>query len=160
MKSQLSLVSCVLAMAAASLHGQTVPPPASVVTTGMIGMAASQTARLNLLNPGVQAPAVGVLCAASVAFEGDDGGVLKTAAVVVAPGKSVGTDLFSDIDLKLIAGERKEIRAVITIPAVVPPPGSSAPASTCTLVPTLEIFNTVTGQTMVALGHAAEVPAN
>jgi hypothetical protein len=37
-----------------------------VKTTAMIGLAQGQTAQLNLLNPGVQAPATGVICTAAV----------------------------------------------------------------------------------------------
>ena len=155
-------LSCALALAAAALSAQTVPVPASVETTAMVGIAEGQTAQLNLLNPGVLAPAVGVLCSANVAFVDATGTVVKTALVMVAPGKSASVAVRSDTDLAIAAGERREIRATIAMPAIVPPPTAAGTATpmipACTLVPTLEIFDTTTGRTMVTLGHTVSVP--
>ncbi len=155
--------TCVLALSACALSAQTVPVPATVETTGMIGVADAQTAQLNLLNPGIQAPALGVVCTAAVSFIDANGVVVKTGTLTVPPGQSKALAIRSDIDLNVVAaGDRREIRAVISIPAILPPtptPTATAVAPACKLVPTLEILDTVSGRTLVTLGHVVEVPA-
>jgi hypothetical protein len=59
-------LTCVLAFGATSLSAQSVPPV--TLSTGIIGIAAAQTARLNLLNVGAPPSAVGLTCTAAVAF--------------------------------------------------------------------------------------------
>lgn len=147
--------TCVFLLGAAALCAQ----PA-VVTTGMVGLADAQTAQLNLLNPGVLAPAVGVICSAAVQFVDDSGTVLKSTTLMVPPGQSRAFQLHSDTDLNLvIAGDRHEIRAVITIPPVTPVSGASTPTPpACKLVATLEIFDTVSGRTLVTLGRVVAIP--
>lgn len=156
-------LTCALAFTALALSAQTIPVGGTLQTTGMIGIAELQTAQLNLLNPGVQPPAIGVICPASVAFLNADGAVLKSKTVSVAPGTSVPFDLRSDTDLNLVvAGDRREIRATIMIPAFPPPPTASGtpiiPVA-CKLIPTLEIFDTISGRTLVSLGHVEYVPS-
>jgi len=148
--------TCVFLLGAAALCAQ----PA-VVTTGMVGIADAQTAQLNLLNPGVLAAAVGVICSAAVQFVDDTGTVLKSTTLMVPPGQSKAFQLHSDTDLNLvIAGDRHEIRAVITIPAITPVTGAStATPPPCKLIPTLEIFDTPSGRTLVILGHVEAIPA-
>jgi len=75
--------TCVFLLGAAALCAQ----PA-VGTTGMVGLADAQTAQLNLLNPGVLAPAVGVICTAAVQFVDDSGTVLKSTTLMVLPGRA------------------------------------------------------------------------
>jgi hypothetical protein len=126
----------------------------------MIGLADSQTAQLNLLNPGILPPALGIVCSATVAFVDANGTVLKSGVLSVLPGKAGAFDL-RDTDLKLVAGDRREIRATITIPAFPPPPtATSIPATAvaCKLIPTLELFDTQSGRTLVTLGHVTTVP--
>ena len=154
-------LTCALAFTALALSAQTVPVGGTLRTTGMIGIADSQTAQLNLLNPGVQAPAIGVTCMAAVAFVDGNGTVLKSTTLNIAPGTSSPFDLRSDTDLNIVvAGDRREIRATILIPAIAPPPtaAASTATATCKLIPTLEIFDTVSGRTLVTLGRAEEVP--
>jgi hypothetical protein len=155
-------LTCVFALGGAALFAQP-NMPVEVKTTGMVGLAEDQTARLNLLNPGVVPAAIGIVCTASVSFIDGTGTVVKTAIVAVAPGTSGGVNLDSQADLSLAVGGRREIRAVFTVPAVVPPPSAAASSSTtvaaCTLIPTLEVFDTLTGRTLVVLGHAETVPA-
>lgn len=151
-------LTCALAMGALALSAQTVSP-ATVETTGMVGIADSQTAQLNVLNPGVLPPALGVVCTAAVSFVNAAGTVLKSTALAIPPGQSLPFDLRSDTDLNLLPGDRREIRAVIATPAV-PPPATSSPSTpiACKLRVTLEIFDTVSGRTLVTLGHAETVP--
>lgn len=154
---------CVFALAAIGLYAQTVTtPPAQVtLTSGMVGIAEGQTAQLNALNPGVAPPAVGASCSGLLSFIGEDGTVLKTKTVSVAPGTSQHVTLDSVIELALAVGARKEIRATITIPPVPPPTTTSTTtvAPVCKLIGTLEIFNTLDGHTLVTLGTVHEVPS-
>jgi hypothetical protein len=153
-------LTCVLALSVVALAAQTVPAPSFIVTSGMVGLAQGQTARLNLLN-GVQPPAVGTICTAAVTYLDGDGTVLKTASVTVTPGKSQAVDLH-DTDIALTAGERREIRTVISVPAIPPPSTSGSTATTtatpaCKLMPTLEIFDSLTGRTEAIVGHVETV---
>jgi hypothetical protein len=162
MMFQLLRLTCVFALAALTLPAQTVAAATNVRTTGMVGLADSQTARLNLLNPGALAAASEVTCTAKVSFVDGQGNVLKSATLTIAPGKSAALDLRSDTDLSLIAGDRREIRAVISSSSIVPPPTAvtAAPVTpACATVPTLEIFDTVSGRTLLTLGHTVTVPA-
>ena len=154
----------VFALAAVGLYAQTATPaPTQEVSTfGMIGVASGQTARVNVLNPGILAPAVGVLCSAQLTFWDAEGKELKTTSVTVAPGTSASFDAVSDADLAIAANGRKEIRATIAIPITVPPPPSTAAATVakpCALIGTLEIFDTLSGRTLVSLGAPHPVPS-
>ena len=152
-------LTCVLALGACALTAQVVPVPSSVGTTGMVGLAETQTAQLNLLNPGVLPPALGVICAAGVSFVDAAGTVLKSTTLAVLPGKSLSFSLH-DTDLALAAGERREIRALIAVPAAPPPnAGGTSPVATpaCRLIPTLEIYDTGSGRTLVTLGRVEPV---
>ena len=162
-------LTCVLGLTAMALHAQTIPVN-SVRTTPMLGIAEGQTARLNLLNPGVQPPALGAICSAAIAFIDANGDVVKTASVAVPPGKSLSVDLHGDADLSLAVGVRREIRATITIPAILPPStssgsgaatgstgSSSSAVPSCKLVPTLEMFDSLTGRTQAVVGHTVSI---
>jgi hypothetical protein len=157
--------TCVLSLAASSLTAQNATPVVRLHhrSSGMVGIAGGQTARLNLLSPDLPAPlATGVMCSASVSFINAQGTVLKSGTLTVIPGQSVHIDLDSVADLKYAVNERHEIRATIQVP-VAPPPSGSATANVpvCRLIPTLEMFDTLTGRTSVIVGHthfAAERP--
>jgi hypothetical protein len=154
-----AFLTCALAL---GLVAQTVPVSQFIQTTGMVGIADAQTAQLNLLNPGVQAPALGMVCTASVSFVDATGTVLKSASLTITPGKSMSFTLRSDTDLNLVAGDRREIRAVISVPSFVPPPtatGTTPVNPACKLVPTLEMLDTVSGRTLVVLGHVVTIPS-
>jgi hypothetical protein len=154
---------CVFAMAAVGLFAQSTPavPALETRTSGMVGITDGQVARLNVLNPGVAAPAVGVVCTATLSFWDGKGALLKTGPAIVLPGQSQYLDLFGDKDLALAALDRRQIRATITIPAIPPPPASTTvqPAA-CTLIGTLEILNESTSKTEVVLGigHVVSSP--
>ena len=154
-------LTCAIALSVLGLHAQAVVASQNIQTTGMIGIASGQTAQLNLLNPGIQAPAMGVLCTATVSFVDAGGKVLKSATLTVIPGQSQSFALKSDTDLNLIAGERNEIRATIAIPFVPPPNASGVgpAAAGCRVIPTLEMIDTVSGRTLVTLGHVTAIPA-
>ena len=126
-----SLTCVFVSLFAGALSAQTVPVSSEVETSAVVGIAFGETAQFNVLNPGVQAPATGVICNATVSYIGGDGTVLKTSTVSVAPGKSAAVFLHSDTDLSLASGGRREIRAQISVPAIVPPtpPAMKVPAS-------------------------------
>ncbi len=160
--SHIARLTCALAVSGLALFAQVAPVPNTIETTGMAGIAEGQTAQLNLLNPGVLPPATGVACTAAVSFIDSTGTVVKSATLVVLPGKSNSLAVRSDIDLKLTsANDRREVRATIAIPSIVPPPtaSSTAPITACKLIPTLEIFDTSSGRTLVTLGHVTALPA-
>ncbi len=150
---------CVFALAAGGLMAQTVTPPLQAVeTTGMVGVAEGQFAHFNVLNPGVSPTAVGAVCNALLTFMGEDGGVLKTKLVSVTPGHSAYIDLFSDADLALAVGARKEIRATFTTPPVIPVASATPTAAPCKLIATLEVIDRLSGKTEVVLGGIHAVP--
>jgi hypothetical protein len=135
----------VFALTAVGLYAQTTTPIVpSTVTTGVIGVAEGQAVRVNALNPGVLPPAVGMICMAQLAFIGEDGKVIKTAMVTVNPGAVGALALDGDVELKLIAAERRELRATIS--------------SSCKLIGTVEIFDKFTGRTQAVLGGMHAVP--
>src|SRR5208283_4266142 len=142
------------------LMAQTTAPVQEVGTTGMVGVAEGQYARFNVLNPGVLPPAVGVVCNALLTFLGPDGGVLKTKMVSVNPGQSALLDLFSDVDLALAVGERKEIRATFTTPPMIPVASATPVPAPCELIGTLELIDVLTLKTQVVLGGIHAVPGS
>lgn len=155
---------CVFAIASIGLFAQSTPtaPAPETRTSGMIGVTDGQVARVNVLNPGVAAPAVGVVCTATLRFFDGAGALLKAGPVVVLPGQSQSLDVFGDKDLSLTGTARREIRATITIPAVVPvSTATSTPPPACALIGTLEIFDEASGKTLVVLGvgHKVASPA-
>lgn len=148
----------VFALAAVGAFAQSTIPPMVTKTSGMVGVAEGQTARLNVLNPGVAAPALGMICSATLSFLNSAGTVLKSATVTVTPGSAAAPfDLSGDSDLKLFLDEREQIRATVSVPAIVPPP-ASGPLSACTLIGTLEIFDSITKRTQSVLGGFHTVP--
>ena len=152
---------CVFATATVGLIAQTAPVAAGqqTLSSGMVGIVEGQIARLNVLNPGVVAPAV--VCPAALKFLDSQGALLKSTSVTVLPGKSASFDLFGDVDLALVGDDRREIRSTITIPPVVPPPGAATPQpAPCALIGTLEVIDRSSGKTQVVLGgmHVVQSP--
>jgi hypothetical protein len=155
-------LACALALSALALSAQTTTATSTVETTAMIGLAQGQTAQLNLLNPGVQGPAAATICTAAVSFFDAAGTMLKTSTLIVAPGQSNSADLSAGADLSIAVGARREIRAQISTPAILPPTstgGTPIMVAACKLIPTLEIFDSSTGRTLVTLGHVEAIPS-
>ena len=155
-------MTCVFTISALALGAQgQVISPQTVKTTGVIGLAQGQTARFNIFNPGVQAPALGMICTANVSLYYGDGTLIKSATLTVKPGQSEFVDVVESRDLTLTFGDRREVRAQFVIPGILPPVTAAAGTTTgpaCKLVPTLEIFDNATGRTLVSLGRAVEIP--
>lgn len=147
---------CVFIAAAGGMYAQTTAPNMPVTdtrTSGAAGIAQGQTARFNVLRPDETATAT---CAAVLTYFDGAGTQLKTSTVTVAPGTVGYLDLFSDSDLALAADQRKQIRVTVAVPVAAPAASSSSTTPTavpvCRLIPTLEIFDEVTGRTSVVLG--------
>jgi hypothetical protein len=152
-------MTCLFTLGAIGLAAQTVSAPVPVTqTTGMIGLAQGQTAQMNLLNPGPAPSATtGVICTATVTFFDASGTALKTVPLTVLPGKSQSASISSDADLSIVAGQRRDIRAQVAIPGLVPSGTASSAPSICKLIPTLEIYDSMSGRTLVSLGHLVDV---
>jgi hypothetical protein len=159
--SKSATLICILTLMALALSAQVIPVVPTVQTTGMVGIADAQTAQLNLLNPGVAPPATVTVCSATVSFVDADGTVVKSTTLSVDPGKSMAFSLRSDIDLHLLTGDRREIRALIAISAILPPTATTTSTAipACHLIPTLEILDTASGRTLVVLGHVETIPS-
>jgi hypothetical protein len=94
-------------------------------------------------------------CSAVLTYFDGAGTQLKTSTVTVAPGTAGYLDLFSDTDLALAADQRKQIRVTVAVPVATPSSSSSSTTkavAVCRLIPTLEIFDEVTGKATVVLG--------
>jgi len=113
---------------------------------GMVGIAAGQTARLNVVNLGNGPPAVPPPCRASLQFFDDPGNLLANQQVRVEAGNAVFLDLAANFPPangvgEVLAPPRAEIRAATETPdGELPPP--------CTA--TLEIFDNASGRTAVS----------
>lgn len=147
---------CVFMAAAAGMYAQTTAPNIPVTdtrTSGVVGIALGQTARFNVLRPNETATAA---CTAVLTYFDGAGTLLKTSTVTVAPGTVGYLDLFTDVDLALALDQRKQIRVTVAVPVVVPSTSSSSTTAKavpiCRLIPTLEIFDEVTGKASVVLG--------
>jgi hypothetical protein len=150
---------CVFMVATAGMYAQTTAPNMPVTdtrTSGAVGIAQGQTARFNVLRPNETATAT---CSAVLTYFDGAGTQLKSSTVTVAPGTVGYLDLFSDTDLALAPDQRKQIRVTVAVPVATPPSSpSSSPSTTpkavpvCRLIPTLEIFDEVTGKISVVLG--------
>lgn len=148
---------CVFMVAAAAMYAQTTAPNMPVTdtrTSGAVGIAQGQTARFNVVRPNETATTT---CSAVLTYFDGAGTQLKTSTVTVAPGTVGYLDLFSDTDLALTVDQRKQIRVTVAVPLAAPPATSPSPAKAkavpvCRLIPTLEIFDEVTGKISVVLG--------
>ncbi|MGD0497003.1 MAG: hypothetical protein ABSC23_01060 [Bryobacteraceae bacterium] len=128
------------------------------VTTGMVGFTNSQTARLSVLNL-VPATAVPSVCNVQLAFYDDKNNLLKQASVNALPPQTASSlDLSrTEVASSSPTVQRAQIRGVVRTGPLIPAsaqsvatPGASVVfASACTVMTTLEIFDTATGVTQV-----------
>jgi hypothetical protein len=131
------------------------------VTFGMVGLATGQTARLNALALTTGGPIIaGGSCQVTFDFYDATGKSVKTTTLPVAQGAAVSYDLArTDITASTITAstDRVEIRGTVRAAFVNPsavgtPVTPSTPISGfCSVLPTLEIFDTSSGQTTVVL---------
>jgi len=129
------------------------------VTFGMVGLATGQTARLNAFALPVGGPIIaGAYCQVTFAFYDDSGNSLKTGTEKVAQGAAVNYDLaWTDITTSTDRVEiRGTVRAALVTPSAVGTPVTPvtpvpASSTSCSVLPTLEIFGPSSGQTTVVL---------
>ena len=144
--------------------------PGSVVTTGIVGVTSTQTARLNVLNlqpviPGVTA----IACPATLEFYDDTGAQLKQLAVNNISPATAASLIFKPPVPSTAAGARAQIRAVVLIPStsVFNPGTGSGPISSpffpvsmsCNLMTSLEIIDDSTGATHTFTTDLRAMPA-
>lgn len=124
-------------------------------TSGMIGVALNQTARLNALslNPNTGTP---IVCSVQLQFVDAQNNVLKTATVAnIPPGQAVALDLRRE-DITTATPARLEIRGVVVDPAAPPPVsagGTNIPVGpACRIAANVEVFDDTTGATQAMVG--------
>ncbi len=151
-----NLISLIL-IGSQILIGQTVSNTVrgNTVTTGIVGVASTQTARLNVLNlqpviPGVAA----VACPATLEFYDESGALLKQLVLSnISPANSVSL-VFKPPVATATANARAQIRAVVFTPSTAAT-NSGQPTTMpmiavnagCSVMPSLEIVDDLTGVT-------------
>jgi hypothetical protein len=114
-------------------------------TSGVVGVTAGQTARLNVLYPTAPAPILQVLCSATLVIADDQGNILESKDVSqFIAGKSVSLDMNADTDLA--GSTRTQIH------------GFSIAPNGCRLLTTLEIIDNATQKTLLVVGSEATYP--
>ena len=131
--------------------------PGSIVTTGIVGVTSTQTARLNVLSlqpvvPGVAA----VACPATLEFYDDSGAQLKQLVLANISPATAASLVFKPTVPSTAVNARAQIRAVVFTPATpMPNMGSGGPMSPplfpvyvgCSVMASLEIIDDSTGET-------------
>ena len=131
--------------------------PGSAVTSGIVGVTNSQTARLNVLNlQPVIAGVAAVACPATLEFYNDAGKLLLQSAVTnISPAKAISLVFPPPATTVTASAARTLIRAVVTTPSNIlmsPSTGSTSPtvmpvALGCNVMASLEIIDNSTGAT-------------
>jgi len=141
--------------------------PGITVTTGIVGVAGTQTARLNVMNlqpviPGVAA----VLCPATLEFYDDTGALLKQISVTNIAPATAASLVFKPAVAAAAPNARAQIRAAIFTPQTfIVNPGGSPPTPAvpfirgCTVMASLEIIDDSTGATHIVTTDLRAMPA-
>ena len=135
------------------------------VTFGMVGLSTGQTTRLNVFALPVGGPIIaGASCQVTFDFYNEAGKSVKSGTATVAQGAAVHFDMLRT-EVDSLAG-RSEIRGTVQTafvnPSATPTPGTTVTPVTpvtpitpvfgfCSVLPTLEIFDSTSGQTTVVL---------
>lgn len=139
-------VSCAVILSSEPAIGQTPLAANQQMTTGVVGIAPGQTARINVLYPTAPAPILQPLCSVNLNIADDQGKILKTLAVSqFVAGRSVSLDLNADTDLA--GSPRTEIHGF----SVAPP--------ACIFTATLELIDNITQKTVLVIGGRQTYPA-
>jgi hypothetical protein len=169
----LLLAGCALIVVSAAITAVRAGAPPAImaaspqyVTFGMVGLGTGQTARLNAFALPVGGPIIaGASCQVTFAFYDASGKTLRTSTATVAQGAAVHFDMLrTDIDgLTGLSEIRGTVRAawVSSSPVLTPgTPGTpGTPASAfCSILPTLEVFDSLSGQTTVVLQQTTALP--
>jgi hypothetical protein len=158
--SAVAIMPCVLSTG--PLRAQSSPPAIivspQVMTFGMVGVAANQTARLNVLAVPMGGPIInGAFCQVTMEFFNEQGASLKTSTQTVTGGAAVHADLQrGDLDADT---DRREIRGTVRSNVLLPPGAAPTPLlAGCSIVPTLEVFDQENGRTMAVLESTRSLP--
>jgi hypothetical protein len=153
------LAAAALALAPLPIQAQRLPAQStapsvlatsSYVTFGMAGIATGQTARVNALNVAAGGPIVaGGSCQVTATFLDESGKTLATQTLPAGQGQAVHFDLLrSQAD----AGtDPVEIRATLSAVFSISADATTSSPASCSIVPTMEIFNQTTGSTVAHL---------
>jgi hypothetical protein len=136
------------------------------VTFGMVGLSTGQTARLNAFALPVGGPIIaGASCQVTFDFYNEAGKSVKSGTATVAQGGAAHFDMLRT-EVDSLAG-RSEIRGTVHTafvnPSAVATPGTPVTPVTpmsgfCSVLPTLEIFDSTSGQTTVVLQQTTALP--
>jgi hypothetical protein len=136
--------SAVLATAQSSFT-----PPQQHDST-VVGIAAGQTARLNILYPSIPAPFLQAMCAVTASIVDDQGAVLKTQDFQMIGGKTASLSLGADTELP--GDHHAQIHALTFTLA------TSSTGGYCEVLPSLDIVDNATGRTLVHLETTVTYP--
>jgi hypothetical protein len=136
------------------------------VTFGMVGLGTGQTARLNAFALPLGGPIIaGASCQVTFDFYDAKGNSLKAGTATVAQGAAVHFDLLrTEVDSLSGRSEiRGTLRSAFVNPSAVVTPGTPGMPITpisafCSVLPTLEIFDSSSGQTTVVLQQPTALP--
>jgi hypothetical protein len=138
-----------------TLPGGTITTPIvfqQSLTTGMVGFTLNQTARLNVLNLNPVSTTTTTTaptnCTVELQFFDDKGSLVKQSVV---PNFAPGTATSSDLTRASVTSEtasRAEIRGVVVVNPTPSPVASPAAVGYCSVMTTLEIFDSTTGSTV------------
>lgn len=164
--SAVSLAAAIV-LASVPLAAQTTtsaPVFLSVVTTGMLGLAGSQTAQLNVVNLAIASTASVTPCEVQLEFWDATGKLVKSSAIA-----DLGQGAAGSLQLKLgevttaTSSLRTEIRALVRSNALTPSASGIAAVlyqPGCSVVTTLEVFDTVSGVTQSMTSDVHALAAN
>jgi hypothetical protein len=136
------------------------------VTFGMVGLSTGQTARLNAFALPVGGPIIaGASCQVTFDFYNEAGKSVKSGTATVAQGGAAHFDMLrTEVDSLASRSEiRGTVRTTFVDPSAVATPGTPVTPITpmsgfCSVLPTLEIFDSTSGQTTVVLQQTTALP--
>jgi len=151
----ISSVAAIL-LASVPLGAQTTSSPIflSVVSTGMMGLAGSQTAQVNVVNfANASSTKTTAACEVQLEFWDATGKMIKSSTIAdLAQGAAGSLQLKLGEVTTATSALRSEIRAVVRSNALTPSAAGGTPVAVfyplgCSVVATLEVFDTVSGVT-------------
>ena len=130
------------------------------VTFGLVGLSTGQTARLNVFALPVGGPIIaGASCQVTFDFYNEAGKSVKSGTASVAQGGATHFDMLrTEVDSQAGRSEiRGTVRTAFVNPSAVGTPITPISAF-CSVLPTLEIFDSTSGQTTVVLQQTTALP--
>jgi hypothetical protein len=121
------------------------------VTTGMVGLASNQTARLSVLNLNSNSstvPTTANNCTVELQFFDGQNKSLKQAVVPNFVPQTAATLDLTRAEITSQTANRAEIRGVVTVNPVPTPAATPTNPGYCTVFTTLQVFDAATGSTV------------